>query len=199
MPDVTRHTPAQAEAKGARALARTVATRRRLARQGPAPAPGVSPPQPPPPLLPLFDRPSSQTAAGVRPALDEYRKLSPALRKAELAKSSRKGIRRTLAALGDKPALESTYADLVLEILGWVEATETRELAGKTEAEMAKVQATFLEEIKQRWDPSLHAALLRGYYQRLLADPTVKGKSMFEFEALVVKVFGAALAAQMAK
>ena len=68
----------------------------------------------------------------------------------ELRRSSITGIRMTLAQLGDKPAFESGYADLIFEILRWVEETQTRALIGKSDKELAEVQARFLEAEKKK-------------------------------------------------
>jgi hypothetical protein len=55
-----------------------------------------------------------------------------------------------LAALGPKNSADPKYADDVHSILRWIEETETRATTGKTDAEMAAVQAPF---IKLKSDP----------------------------------------------
>jgi hypothetical protein len=127
---------AEIEAGGATALARAVAQRRGAA------APGL----PVRRLLRIFEKPAAKTAGGIRSALDDFRKLSPADRKAELAKTYPTGeLTVALAAFGSGPRLDPANADLILEILRWVEETEVHAATGKTDKELAKLQADFLK------------------------------------------------------
>jgi hypothetical protein len=54
-------------------------------------------------------------------------------------------LQKALAALGPVNAIDPKYADAVHGILRWIEETETRKTAGKTDDEMAKTQAGFVK------------------------------------------------------
>jgi hypothetical protein len=47
----------------------------------------------------------------------------------------------------------------------------------------------WLREIERKWDPSLVASLLRGFYQRLTIDPGITPAVLADFRAMVLKVF----------
>jgi hypothetical protein len=56
-----------------------------------------------------------------------------------------------------------------------------------------------LEKMKERWDATVVEGLLRGFYMRLWNDPTTYYTTTTEFTALVEKVFGATVAANVSK
>jgi len=117
----------------------------RIARDGPAPAPGVWAP-PKPPAFNVFEEPSAATAAGAPAAFDAYIKLSSGDQEKARSWSHGTGaLQKALAALGPVNAIDPKYADAVHGILRWIEETETRKTTGKTDDEMAKTQAGFIK------------------------------------------------------
>lgn len=107
--------------------------------------PGLEPPKTPPPPLPLFDRPTSQAdRAGAKKAMEEYRKLSAADRKAAFAASYPSGsLAKVLALLGSEEAASSFVAE-VRELTRWAQESETRKASGMTDAQMADAEAKWL-------------------------------------------------------
>lgn len=108
--------------------------------------PGLAPPTTPPPApVSLFERPTSQAdKAGAKKAMEEYRKLSPAARKAAFDASYPTGsLAKVLALLGSEEAA-TNFAVEVRELTRWAEESETRKASGMTDAQMADAEAKWL-------------------------------------------------------
>jgi hypothetical protein len=128
-------TPPGIEARGVRALARAVQVRseRRLAR--------------------IFEKPeASKDAAGAKAAINEFEKLKPAAREAELTARYGSGdLAKSLNQLGRTaggaraPMIDKDIRGTVMSILRWVEETAARKHTGKTDKELAALQAAFLK------------------------------------------------------
>ncbi|GAA1383282.1 hypothetical protein GCM10009661_62730 [Catellatospora chokoriensis] len=99
-----------------------------------------------PPVFAVFANPVAATPAGAPAAFDAYKALAADDKEKALKWAHSTGrLKLVLAALGPVRAAEPKYADIVHGILRWIEETETRKTTGKTDAEMAKVQATFIK------------------------------------------------------
>ena len=102
------------------------------------------PPGTPPPWG-CFENSATWTAAGAPKEFDKFLALSLPEREQVLVKTYASGaLSKSLAALGLNARLPK-YADVVREILRWIEENETRKTTGKNDAEMAKVQAGFIK------------------------------------------------------
>jgi hypothetical protein len=105
----------------------------------PTPQPPGAPPQS------CFEDSSAGTLAGAPAAFDKFIGLTKTERRTVLSITYANGsLSRALAALGAK-ARDVKYATVVNEILRWIEETETRKTTGKSDAEMAKLQAGFIK------------------------------------------------------
>lgn len=105
-------------------------------QQGPAPGP---PPQQ------CFEDPTAWTSAGAPAGFDKYIALSPSVRQTVLRITYRSGaLSKALAALGLR-SREPKYADIVRDILRWIEEQETRKATGLNDDEMAKLQAGMIK------------------------------------------------------
>jgi hypothetical protein len=118
-----------------RALARAVIARR----------PGAEPPRRR--LARIFERPDAQAdAAGAKKAIKEFEKLSTADRETELlARYPTGDLTNTLDNLPISARLDPDIASVMLQILNWIEGYEARTTTGKTDAELAQLQADFLK------------------------------------------------------
>ncbi|HKE25422.1 MAG TPA: DUF4157 domain-containing protein [Bryobacteraceae bacterium] len=113
-----------------------------------------------PPSMTVFEKPdASASAEGARNALDEYGKMAPGNRKTAFDHSFKTGsLTKVLNALPATDAAE-TYSPQVRELLGWmeevdeaqarnylrrIEEAETLKASGKSEADLAAMQAKFL-------------------------------------------------------
>ncbi|MBD1848164.1 DUF4157 domain-containing protein [Cyanobacteria bacterium FACHB-63] len=96
------------------------------------------------PVATIFADPALSTPAGAKKVLDAYQKLSPADRRTAFDFAYPKGaITAVLKAL---PAADAagTYKDALQELLQWVEEFETRASSGKTDEQMAALEAKFV-------------------------------------------------------
>lgn len=57
----------------------------------------------------------------------------------------------------------------------------------------------YIKNVMTRWDPTIAKALLRGFYKRLIVDPTVKGIAVNAYRELVKKVVGEPVASEILK
>jgi hypothetical protein len=97
---------------------------------------------------------------------------------------------------------QSEIYSLLKELPYWTkvsaaEAGKKLDVASKTKSTLEDLNfdprgsiVSWLSEIKARWEPSVGAALLAGFYKRISVDPTIQKMSVTEFESLVKKVFG---------
>lgn len=124
----------------------------RVARNGPPLASGSGwfpsqqavPPGTPPPQS-CFEDASAATAAGAPAAFDKFIALAESVQMTVLSITYASGsLSKALAALGLR-SREAKYADAVRKILVWIEQTEARKATGKTDDEMAKIQAGFIK------------------------------------------------------
>jgi hypothetical protein len=95
----------------------------------------------------IFERPdASMDEAGAKAALTDFAKLSTADRTKELeARYPAGDVTRALLMIHAKPAHDPAVAEATLWILRWIEGYEARKYTGKTDAELAALQAKFLE------------------------------------------------------
>ncbi len=132
--------------RGAQLLARAVRERR-----------GASASQPPRRRLArIFERPDAQKdAAGAKAAVQEFAKLNPAAQEAELnARYPSGDLAKSLHRLPVNARPDPDIADTMLTILNWIEGYETRKVTGKTDAELAKLEADVLKaEAKKKKKP----------------------------------------------
>jgi Domain of unknown function (DUF4157) len=57
--------------------------------------------------------------------------------------------------------------------------------------------AGHLRAMRGKWDPSLHVPLLRGFWQRVSADPGIQASALAAFSTILGRVFGATAAARI--
>lgn len=132
--------------RGAQLLARAVSERRV--------ASGSQPPRRQ--LARIFERPDAQKdAAGAKAAVQEFAKLSPADQEAELnARYPSGDLAKSLHRMPVNARPDPDIADAMLKILNWIEGYETRKVTGKTDAELAKLEADVLKaEAKKKKKP----------------------------------------------
>jgi hypothetical protein len=128
-----------AEREADRAAA--VATRGAQVRvsQAPTAALSLSPKNP-------FDDPAAwKNAAGAATALDAYKALPEADRRAAVAASYKKDLVRVLSSLSPADKV-GKYVDQIREITRWVEEEETRASSGMTDDQIAAEQAKFIRK-----------------------------------------------------
>jgi hypothetical protein len=96
-----------------------------------------------PPPTHVFEHPQGNTPAGARRVLDQYNALTPGVRTMAFDYSYPRGsVAKVLKALPAADA-EGTYREVVTEILRRVEEAETRIASGKTDEQMADVEAAW--------------------------------------------------------
>jgi hypothetical protein len=101
-------------------------------------------PAPKPAPAPLFDAAGAGSQAAAHGVIESYKKLGAADRRKQFdAAYKGKLLGPVLKALGAEEA-SFKYADEVRELLVWVQEEETRAYSGKSDADMAKAQATWL-------------------------------------------------------
>ena len=129
-----RTAPPEELARTGRALARAVRERR-----------GSGPPRRA--IARIFERPgASKDEAGAKDALKDFWKLSAADRVKELeARYPAGDVTKALLQISTKPAHDPAVSDATLFILRWIEGYEARKHTGKTDAQLADLQAAFLE------------------------------------------------------
>jgi Domain of unknown function (DUF4157) len=117
-----------------------------------APSMNTGPPGPPPSSC--FEDPSAQTAAGAPAGFDKFKALSPSEQQTVLSITYASGaLGKALAALGLK-SRDPKYQDTVRNILRWIEESETRKTTGKTDDQMAQIQAGTLTATPNIASPS---------------------------------------------
>lgn len=133
-------------ARGAQLLARAVRERR--------PGGGSEPPRRR--LARIFERPDAQKdAAGAKAAVQDFAKLSPSAQEAELnARYPSGDLAKSLHRFPVNARPDPDIAGTMLTILNWIEGYETRKVTGKTDAELAKLEADVLKaEAKKKKKP----------------------------------------------
>ncbi|HEX3976121.1 MAG TPA: hypothetical protein VHW96_07630 [Solirubrobacteraceae bacterium] len=132
--------------RGARLLARAVSERRQARESRP----------PRRRLARIFERPDAQKdAAGAKAAVQEFAKLSSGAQDAELNGRYPSGdLSKSLHRLPVTARLDPDIAGTMLTILNWIEGYEARQATGKTDAELAQLQADVLKaEAKKKKKP----------------------------------------------
>jgi hypothetical protein len=107
------------------------------------------------PKNPFDDAASWKDAAGAAKALEDYKALSAAERRAAVSSSYKRDLIRVLAALAPADKV-GKYADAIREITRWVEEEETRASSGMNDDQIAAEQAKFIR--KQAEDAAKAAA-----------------------------------------
>jgi hypothetical protein len=98
------------------------------------------------PIATLFADPSLSTPAGAKKTLDDYHKLPPAQRRTAFDFAYPKGAITTLLKALPIEDAAGTYKDDLQELLQWVEEFETRAASGKTDEQMATLEAKFVHD-----------------------------------------------------
>jgi hypothetical protein len=98
------------------------------------------------PIATIFADPSLSTAVGAKKALDDYHKLPPDKQRIAFDFAYPKGAIATLLKALPAEDAAGTYKDDLQGLLQWVEEFETRAASGKSDEQMATLEATFVHD-----------------------------------------------------